>query len=157
MPYLIPANGFDQSIDELAVMLSQYGDVHLARDGATDVRVRFTVEAPGYGEPLEATFEYCEWFHATAEGWLRRRYKFEYRPTGSRKAYHHGHAGGWGAHQHCEPPGRTSGNHYADYERVLLQAVEEFGRLYASETPIVCFGLRRLEKRDLSVDTEGDA
>lgn len=157
MPYVIPASGFEQSLDELAQMLSQYGDVHLQRDGSTDIRVSFVVEAPGYGEQLEAVFEYCEWFHPTTQGWLRQRYRFEYRPNGSRKAYHHGHSGGWGTHQHCEPPGRRSGNHYADYERVLQQAAEEFGRLYARPTPISCFGLRRLDTRDTRTDTEVDA
>ncbi len=156
MPYVIPASGFDQSIDEAAQFLSQFGDVDLQVDGSTDIRVSSLVTAPGYGAPIEVVFEYREWYHLTDQGWLRVRYKFEYRPKDSRKAYHHGHPGEWGAHQHCEPSGRKSGNHYQDHERVLLQAAEELGRLYASGAPIDCVGLRRLDKRDRRRDDEAD-
>lgn len=156
MPYLLPNSGFDQTLDEIEQLLSPFGDVSVQRDGTTDTRISFLVSAPGYGQPQEAVFEYREWYHLTSQGWLRVRYKFEYRPTDSRKAYHNGHQGHWGPHQHCEPRGRRSGNHYADYERLLQPTIEELGLLYARHEQIECIGLRRLDKRHVRIDEEID-
>lgn len=143
MPYLVPLAAFDQQLDEHAAFLSQFGTVSASRDGRTDVRVRFRVEAPGYGLPALAAFEYVEWYQRTTQGWRRERYAFEYRPTDSRRA-HHMRVGPAAPHQHCEPPGRPSRTHYADDERLLIPTARELGDLFASGRPIDCRGLRRL-------------
>lgn len=114
--------------------------------------VRFLLEAPGFGQPTVAVFEFVEWFDKTAQGWLRVRYKFKYRPAASRKA-HHQHAS-WGFHQHCEPPGRVSTDHYQDDERLIMQTVDAFTQLYASGQPIQCVGLRKLGSRRTRADSE---
>ncbi len=113
-------------------------------EGKARVRLSFVVDAPGYGLPKEAELEFVEWYHRTAQGWLRERYVFEYRPVGSRRAHHFGQPGLEAAHQHCEPPGQRSDAHYADYERLLRPAAEELGSLLASREPIDCRGLRTL-------------
>lgn len=143
MPYFVPLAAFEQQLDEYARFLSQFGNVAASQDGRTDVRVRFLVEAPGYGLPELAGFEYVEWYHRTAQGWRRERYKFEYRPLDSRRA-HHMAIGPAAPHQHCEPPGSRSRTHYADDERLLIPTARELGDLLASGRPIDCRGLRRL-------------
>lgn len=144
MPYLIPASGFGQAVDEVERRLRVFGDVTIADEGDAARRVRFLIDAPGWGLPPAATFEFVEWFDRTAQGWLRVRYKFEYRPTSSRRAHHqHGREG---FHQHCEPPGRRFPRHYADDERLLLPTLEAFAELYASGEPIRCTGLRMLRR-----------
>jgi len=154
VPYLVPLSAFDQEIAEAERLLSQFGDVSTTFDGRANVRVAFSVEAPGYGLPHDATFELAEWYRRTDQGWLRRRYKFEYRPRSSRKAHHMGHRGSRRPHLHCAPPGRPSRAHYEDHERLLRPTAEELGSLHLSGRPIDCRGLRRLEAHG---DVEEDA
>src|SRR5579859_5637516 len=118
MPYLVPLAAFDQQLHEHARLLAQFGSVEAYYEGRVDVRTRFLVEAPGYGLPTQADFEFVEWYRRTTQGWLRLRYKFEYRPADGRRA-HHLAVGPADPHQHCEPPGRRSKTHYADDERLL--------------------------------------
>lgn len=152
MPILVPASGFAQGLDEIESRLLPFGSITVTDDGDASRRVRFLVDAPGFGLPTVAVFEFVEWFDRTAQGWLRVRYKFEYRPAASRKAHHH--HGSWGFHQHCEPPGRASTDHYEDDERLIMQTVDAFTQLYASGQPIQCVGLRKLRSRRAWADPE---
>lgn len=143
MPYLVPLAAFDQQLQEHARFLAQFGNVDAHYDGRVDVRIRFLVEAPGHGLPKRADIEFVEWYRRTAQGWLRMRYKFEYRPADSRRA-HHMAVGPAAPHQHCEPPGRRSRTHYADDERLLLPTARDLGSLFVSQEVIDCRGLQRL-------------
>lgn len=149
MAYLIPLSGFDQEITEAARMLAQLGDVDAHVTGSASVHVSFVVDAPGYGLPTAAVFEFSEWFHRSDQGWLRERYAYEYRPLDSRKAHHMGHSGVTGPHQHCEPPGRRASAHYGDHERLLRPTAEELATVFARRRPIDCRGLRRLRGSDV--------
>ena len=149
MPFVRPARTFAQTLDEIAKRLARYGDVEAADEG-TGIRRRdlsFVVTAPGYGMPLVATFEFRERYRRMAAGWLREAYVFEYRPLSpkSRRA-HHEH-GTWGIHQHCEPPGKSSDEHYQDVERLLEPTAEELAGLYDRGEQIRCLGLRRKLRR----------
>ncbi|MEK7862013.1 MAG: hypothetical protein AAB295_01975 [Chloroflexota bacterium] len=143
MAYLVPLAAFDQQLHEHARLLAQFGNVEASHEGRVDVRTRFLVAAPGYGLPKQADFEFVEWYRRTAQGWLRLRYRFEYRPVNSRRA-HHMAVGPAVPHQHCEPPGRRSKTHYVDDERLLLPTARELGDLFVYQRAIDCRGLRRL-------------
>lgn len=146
MPVLVPASGFDQSLEEVAQRLDPFGRVEATRDdGRNGCRVHFLVDAPGRGQPTIARFEFVEWYDRSREGWLRTRYKFEYRPLDSRKA-HHDH-GPWSFHQHCAAPGKPNTDHFADDERLLLPTAELLFEAYARSEPIWCGGLRKLPRR----------
>jgi hypothetical protein len=143
MPYLVRLAAFDQQLRECAGLLSKFGSVDVEQHGTVAVLVRFRVEAPGYGQPKLADFEFAEWYQHTRQGWLRLRYKFEYRPVDSRRA-HHMAVGPARPHQHCEPPGKRSSTHYIDYERLLMPTAQELGDLFIFRQPIDCGGLKKL-------------
>ena len=147
MSLLIPLSAFSQQCEEIAKQLRADGQV-LATDtgsGKGVRRVSFSVDAPGYGAPTVARFEYRERFRRVREGWLRDEYTFEYLPQRSpgRRA-HHLHRP-WGIHQHCSPTGRRAG-HYRDVERTLQAAHEAFLDLYDSDAPMDCRNLIRLAR-----------
>jgi hypothetical protein len=147
VPYLLPLTGLAQQLDETEKLLSQLGTVGAELDEGPNMRVSFKVDAPGYGLPTEAIFEFREWYQRTAQGWLRQRYAYEYRPGSGRKAHHMGHPGLRRAHQHCEPPGASTGTHYEDHERLLEPTAEELGALHARRRPIDCRELRPLRRK----------
>lgn len=143
MPFLRTAATFTQAFDETIKQLAKYGDVAASDDGGRRQRVvAFVVDVPGYGAPSAATLEYRERYQRRAEGWLRDGYAFEYRTAGplSRRA-HHQHVG-WGIHQHCEPPGIPSSEHYEDVERLLFATHEDFAGLHERSEAVRCLGLK---------------
>ncbi|HUG06937.1 MAG TPA: hypothetical protein VMQ78_10360 [Candidatus Limnocylindria bacterium] len=124
--------------------MAKYGSVDASDDGGKRQRnVAFVVDVPGYGFPTAATLEYRERYKRSAQGWLRDAYAFEYRTAEppSRRA-HHQHVG-WGIHQHCEPIGKKSDEHFEDVERLLLPTHEDFSGFYDRAEPILCLGLKR--------------
>lgn len=148
MSFLRPAATFAQAFDEIIKQLAKYGEVDASDDtGKRRRSISFLVKVPGYGLPTVVTLDYREKFKQNEQGWLRDSYVFEYRTSvpRSRRA-HHQHIA-WGIHQHCEPPGRASDEHYEDVERLLLPTHEDFSGLYDRGEPIRCLGLRR--KHDL--------
>ncbi len=141
---MISAAAFDQEALETARVLSKFGEVAARRDGRSRLRLSFVVDAPGYGEPTEAVFEFHEWYQRTRDGWMRDRYSYEFRPRRGRRAHHMGHAGLPRPHQHCEVSATPTGVHYEDYERLLRPVVDELAALYASGRAVDCAGLRPL-------------
>jgi len=143
MPFLRPAATFTQALEEITNQLAKYGSVDASDDGGRRRRnVAFVVDVPGYGIRTVATLEYRERYKRSAQGWLRDRYVFEYRtPSPRSRRAHHEHVG-WGIHQHCEPPGITSLEHYQDVERLLLATHEDFARLLDRGEPVRCLGLK---------------
>jgi len=145
MPFLHAAATFTQTLDEITKQLAKYGDVEVSDDeGKRRRNVGFRVDVPGYGLPTVLILDYRERYKRSAEGWLRDSYAFEYRtPAPRSRRAHHQHVG-WGIHQHCEPPGTPSAEHYADVERLLLQTHEDFASLHDRAEPVRCLGLRRM-------------
>jgi hypothetical protein len=145
VPFVRQPGTFAQTLDEIAKRLANHGDVDAKDDGSATRRrrVSFLVAAPGYGAPTVAIFEYRERYRRMAEGWLREAYAFEYRPVTPRSRRAHHQHGTWGIHQHCEPPGEHSREHYEDVERLLELTLEEFGGMYERAELIRCVGLRR--------------
>ena len=85
-------------------------------------KLRIEVASPGYDLPMQATFEYEEWYRRAPRGWSLTDYQYEVRlhPTGSaRKAFH------WyedSHHVHCaDPRSERSSDHYRGYEVDLLR------------------------------------
>ncbi|MGH2490539.1 MAG: hypothetical protein ACRDF9_03440 [Candidatus Limnocylindria bacterium] len=144
MPFQQPTATFTQAFDEVTKQLAKYGSVDASDDGGKRQRnVAFVVAVPGYGIPTVATLEYRERYKRSVQGWLRDSYIFEYRTASPRsRRAHHQHVG-WGIHQHCEPPGVASHEHYEDVERLLLPTHEDFSALHERGEPVHCFGLRR--------------
>lgn len=145
MPLLRPAATFTQAFDETVKQLAKYGEVDASDDtGKRRRSISFLVKVPGYGLPTAATLDYREEFKRSVQGWLRDSYVFEYRTSAplSRRA-HHQHIA-WGIHQHCQPPGRASDEHYEDLERLLLPTHEDFAGLIERAQPVRCFGLKRM-------------
>lgn len=131
----------DRRVAMLEKKFAPTGDLEVEDVGARRRRrrVRFTIIAPGFGLPTEATFVYSERYARRAEGWLLVAYAYEYLPAPrpSRRA-HHLH-GPWGTHQHCVDPRRPRApHHFRDYRQVMEQAHEEFTRLHALHRPIRC-------------------
>ncbi len=94
-------------------------------------------------------FKYEEWYERDRVGWRLTRYHYDYWDStrGGRLGYH------WHRvdrrdpeyHAHCEAPsGSRTIAHYRFYEMDLLEAHAALVRLYASEEPIDCSGLRQL-------------
>jgi hypothetical protein len=142
---------FEQRKTTVLSILDHLGDVELvdAGRGRRDRRLRFTVAAPGHGLPDEAAFIYAEWYRRASRGWRLTRYQYDYVDLrrGGRFGYH------WHAlrrrspvhHAHCEEHlGAAVSPHYRAYELSLLEAHEEFARLYAAEAQIDCSALRPL-------------
>jgi hypothetical protein len=144
MPFLRPAATLAQTLDEITKQLAKYGTVDASDDEGTRQRnVAFVVAVPGYGVPTTATFEYRERYKRSAQGWLRDAYVFEYRTAAPRsRRAHHQHST-WGIHQHCEPLGNRSQEHFEDLERLLLPTHEDFSGLHDRAEPIRCLGLKR--------------
>ena len=143
MAFLVPAGGFTQALEETSKQLAGLGAVQAGDDrGDTIRRVSFLVNAPGWGAVTTTVFDYREEYQRTDQGWLRTRYVFEYRTIDPRSRRAHHRHGVWDIHQHCEPPGRPSGEHYTDVERLLQATHEAFARVYELSAPIVCSGLR---------------
>ena len=144
MPFLVPGGAFAQALDEVAKLVGSYGTLDALDEGGRHRRrVSFVLTLPGYGLPTQATLEYSERYRRTDQGWLREGYRFEYRTVDprSRRAHHqHGRAG---IHQHCEPTGGTSRDHYEDVERLLLPTHEDFSALWTHGEPVRCLGLKR--------------
>lgn len=150
----VPRQRLDLRSLAIEKRLQPLGDVHVS-DGRSKGRrrLRFRVGSPGYGLPVEAVFEYTEWYARTSQGWLLTKYVYEYRPEPppSRLA-HHLHEP-LGAHRHCVDT-RSTGqpDHYEDYLVVLEQAHEEFAALAARRRPVSCTGLRPLSVRRHSAE-----
>lgn len=143
----VPRQRLDLRLVELEKRLQPLGDVEVSDEGRDrgQRRVRFRVASPGYGLPVEAVFEYAEWYARAKQGWLLTEYVYEYRPEPppSRLA-HHLHEP-LGAHRHCvDARGAEGADHYEDYAVVLEQAHEEFAALAARRRPVSCVGLRPL-------------
>lgn len=143
----VPRQQLDLRLVEIEKRLQPHGDVHFSDEGRNKGRrrIRFRVAAPGYGLPVEALFEYAEWYARTSQGWLLTKYVYEYRPEPPPgRLAHHLHEP-FGAHRHCadaRSPGQP--DHYEDYPVVLEQAHEEFATLAAQRRPVSCAGLRPL-------------
>lgn len=145
MPFLRTAATFTQAFDEVNKQLAKYGEVDASDDEGRRQRIiAFVVSVPGYGAPTAATLEYRERYQRRAEGWLRDGYAFEYRTAAPRsRRAHHQHVG-WGIHQHCEPPGIASEQHYEDVERLLFATHEGFIGLHDRGESVRCVGLKVL-------------
>lgn len=143
---VVPLTGFSQRVDSIEKMLQPIGEVtveDLASDRARTLS--FRAEAPGYGLPRLAVFQYRELYRRVVQGWSREQYLYEYRPdpAPSRRA-HHDHPPR-GVHQHCREAARPEAHaHYEDRPRLLEEAHEEFTRLYLDAASIDCGGLRPL-------------
>lgn len=142
---------FEQRKTTVLTVLDHLGEATLVDSGRSERNrlLRFEVQAPGHGLTIDGTFIYVEWFHRVAGGWRLTRYQYNYldRRHQGRLAYH------WHSvtrrrsvhHVHCEEQlGVTNIEHYRAYEVDLLEAHEEFVRLYAGGTAIDCSGLRPL-------------
>lgn len=142
---------FEQHKTTILAILDHLGDVELVDSGRgrRDRRLGFAVTAPGHSLPEQAAFMYSEWYHRVARGWRLTRYQYDYIDVrrGGRFGYH------WHAlrrrspvyHAHCEEQlGAPASAHYRAYELSLLEAHEEFARLYAADAPVDCSGLRPL-------------
>lgn len=126
--------------------LERRGDVDVRDTGKrrTYREIALRIDAPGHGVPTEAVFEYREIYGQIARSWELLRYTYEYRPKPrpSRRAYHlHPPIG---EHQHCVPPTGAGQRHFRAYRMSLIDAHDEFARLYASGRPIDCDGLHPL-------------
>lgn len=146
----MPLGAFQQRLDGIEKSLSPLGEVELedlsTAHGRRSIALR--VDAPGYGLPTRAVFEYRERYRRIAQGWLRDLYAYEYRPQPppSRRA-HHDHEP-HGIHQHCREALRLeASSHYEDRPRLLEETHEAFERLYVDEIPIDCAGLRPISQR----------
>lgn len=147
---LVAFAAFQRRFEEIEKMLASVGEAETRDSGADRASrsVSFTVNAPGYGLPREATFEYRERYRRTDEGWLREAYEYEYRPQPppSRRA-HHDHRP-YGVHQHChEASFSRPRSHYLDRARLLEEVHEAFEHLYAEGGPVQCAGLHPLRPR----------
>lgn len=142
---------FEQRKTTILSILDQLGDVELVDSGRArrDRRLRFALAAPGHGLSDEAEFIYTEWHRRVSRGWRLTRYQYDYLDVrrGGRFAYH------WHAlkrrspihHAHCEGRlGAATNPHYRAYELSLLEAHEEFARLYAADRRVDCSALRPL-------------
>ena len=144
-------HAFEQRKATIVAVLDDDGDVLLADTGkaAPERAVRFELAAPRHPLAELGRFRYGEVFHRDGAGWVLTSYTYDYLDLehGGRLAYHwHPLPGGPAVHHlHCRPPvGRPSVSHFRAYEVDLLEAHEEFARLFASGTPIDCTGLRPL-------------
>ena len=146
---VLGAHAFEQRLATLAEIFETDGDV-LVDDvrSARRRRVRIEVEAPGYGLPRSATYEYEEWYRGTAGGWTLTDYQYEVRlgpPPSGRKAYH------WHDdffHFHCEDSGGPEAvDHYRGYVVDLLEdARPDFLAIHALGR-VDCSGLHPLRRR----------
>ncbi len=108
-------------------------------------KLRIEAASPGYDLPLQATFEYEEWYARSRRGWSMTDYQYEVRfhPVGSgRKAFH------WhddSHHVHCvDPRSPRSNDHYRGYEVDLLgDARPDLLRIVAAGA-VDCSGLHPL-------------
>ena len=148
-------HAFEQRKATIVAILDDDGDVTVADTGkaAPERAIRFELDAPR--RPLAALgrFRYRETFSRDAAGWMLSSYAYDYLDLerGGRRAYHRHDLPGRHAvlHEHCRPPaGRPSVSHFRAYQVDLLEAHDEFARLFASETPIDCTGLRPLRPGD---------
>ncbi|MGH2446553.1 MAG: hypothetical protein ACRDGD_11035 [Candidatus Limnocylindria bacterium] len=142
---------FEQRKTTVLAVLDHLGDVQLVDSGRRrrDRLLRFEVLAPGHAMAPEGMFIYAEWYQRVTRGWRRSRYQYDYldRRHGGRLGYHwHSLIRRRGVyHAHCEERlGSPSINHYRSYEVDLLEAHEEFVRLYAADDPIDCASMRAL-------------
>lgn len=102
-------------------------------------RLGFEVALPGYSLPLAATMALVEHWRHDRAAWHLVGYAFEYltEPLLSGRRAHHLHDGV--VHAHCEDP-LPAHPHYRDVEVDLLEAADEFGRLYL-RGELTCAGL----------------
>lgn len=142
---------FEQRKATILAIMDDLGDATLI-DIGRDRRlrqIRVETRAPGHGLPTQARFVYVEWFQRVPRGWRLLRYQYDYLDPrhGGRFAYH------WHSvrrrrdvhHAHCEERlGAPADEHYRSYEVDLLEAHEEFARVYAADQPVDCSGLRPL-------------
>ena len=146
----VPRQRLDLRVIAIEKRLRPLGDVHVSDEGRDKSRrrVQFHVGSPGYGMPVEAVFEYTEWYERTTQGWRLTEYAYEYRPgPPPDRLAHHLHEP-FGAHRHCVDARNTGQpDHYVDYPVVLEQAHEEFAALAAQRRPVSCAGLRPLRER----------
>lgn len=142
---------FEQRRASVLAILDHLGDVEVIDSGrGRRYRLlRFEVAAPGLGLAIEGTFIYAEWYQRVTRGWRLTRYHYDYldRRHGGRLGYH------WHSltrrspvfHAHCEHRlGVRTVDHYRAYEVDLLEAHQEFARLYARGESISCSGFRPL-------------
>lgn len=145
-------HAFEQRKATIIAVLDSLGDLEVEDAGKAGSRrhLGFRAEAPGSGLSTEALFRYEEWFRRDGAGaWALAKYQYDYVDLGrgARLAYHRHAIGPLSdvIHAHCEAPDRPpAADHFRAYELDLLEAHEEFVRLYAAEEPIDCRGLRPL-------------
>lgn len=85
-------------------------------------KLRIEAVSPGYDLPIEATFEYEEWYVRDRRGWSLTDYQYEVRlrPPGSGRMAYHWHDDSH--HVHCaDPRSPRSSDHYRGYEVDLLR------------------------------------
>lgn len=142
---------FEQRIATIAKVLDAVGEVTVTDDTRRRGRARhlvFEVDAPGERR-LQSRFRYEEWWDRWRIRYRLTRYHYGYwdRTRGGMLAYHwHAIRGRTAVHHaHCQPAERDSASpHFRYYEVSLLEAHEEFARLYALDEPIDCSGFRPL-------------
>jgi hypothetical protein len=105
----------------LVEILEADGEVILVDDLVSRPRRKLRIAAafPGYDLPLQATFEYEEWYVRGQRGWSMTDYQYEVRlQSAGRKAFHW-HNGSH--HVHCQDARfLRSADHYRGYEVDLL-------------------------------------
>lgn len=110
--------------------------------GRSRRKLRIELASPGYDLPLQATFEYEEWYLRTRSGWSLTDYQYEVRldPAGSGGKAFHWHNDSH--HVHCvDPRSPRSNDHYRGYEvDVLTHARPDLLRIGSAGT-VDCSGL----------------
>lgn len=144
-------HAFEQRKATILAILDRLGEVKIGDTGKAvpERAILFELDAPEHDLTATGRFRYREVFRRDGDGWILMSYTYDYLDLerGGRWAYHwHALPGRSGVfHEHCRPPsGRPSVSHFRAYEVELLEAHEEFARLYASDSPIDCTGLRPL-------------
>ena len=85
-------------------------------------KLRIEAASPGYDLPMQATFEYEEWYLRSSRGWTLTDYQYEVRlhPAGSGRKAFHWHDDSY--HVHCvDPRSARANDHYRGYDVDLLR------------------------------------
>lgn len=108
-------------------------------------KLRIEIASPGYDLPLQATFEYEEWYRRGQRGWSRTDYQYEVRlhPAASGRKAFHWHDGSH--HVHCAGARSVlSHDHYRGYEVDLLRDARPDLLQVAAAGAVDCSGLHPL-------------
>ena len=148
-------HALEQRKATIVAVLDRLADLTTSDTGkaAKERAIRFELDAPRCPLAALRRFRYGEIFRRDAVSWILSSYTYDYLDLerGGRSAYHWHDLPGRPAvhHYHCRPPaGRPSLSHFRAYEVDLLEAHDEFARLFASGAPIDCTGLRPLRAED---------